>query len=130
GWSATRTTKLKRSAVESPFAQPQPYAEPGTGSADASTATPGTTPGSDTLISMAATLAIKQGNPESIKAQLPPEQHAAFDMAYQVQLMRGDSDANEEKRRLSMRTQDEIEKRRAARRAADEIAAEEKAALF
>jgi hypothetical protein len=44
--------------------------------------------------------------------------------------MRGDSAESEEKRRLSMRTQDEIEKRRAARSAADEIAAEEKAALF
>jgi hypothetical protein len=79
---------------------------------------------------MAATLAIKDGNPDSIKAQLPPQHHAAFDMAYQVQLMRGDSAETEEKRRLSLRTQDEIEKRRATRQAADEIAAEERAALY
>jgi hypothetical protein len=79
---------------------------------------------------MAATLALKQGNADSIRAQLPPEHHAAFDLALAVQKMRGDSEESEEKRRLSMRTQDEIEKRRASRRAADEIAAEEKAALF
>src|SRR5690606_1185636 len=117
-------TQLNRRAVV--FAQPfsEPGTEPGTGSPTGAGAS------TDTLISMAATLAIKQGNPDGIRAQLPPEHHAGFDLAYQVQLMRGDSDASEEKRRLSMRTQDEIEKRRAARRAADEIAAEEKAALF
>jgi hypothetical protein len=79
---------------------------------------------------MAATLALKQGNADSIRAQLPPQHHAAFDLALAVQKMRTDSEEAEEKRRLSLRTQDEIEKRRAARRAADEIAAEEKAALF
>jgi hypothetical protein len=102
----------------------QPYSDGGETSAEAPAG------GSDALISMAATLAIKQGNPESIKAQLPPENHAAFDMAYQVQLMRGDSAENEEARRLSMRTQDEIEKRRASRKAMDELAVEEKKALY
>lgn len=101
----------------------QPYAD---GSAEPS----GPTSDNSALISMAATLALKDGNPESVKAQLPPSLHPAFDMAYQVQLMRGDSAESEEKRRISMRTQDEIEKRRAARSAADEIAAEEKAALY
>lgn len=47
-----------------------------------------------------------------------------------VQQMRSDMGESEEKRRLSLRTQDEIEKRRASRRAADELAAEEKAALY
>lgn len=79
---------------------------------------------------MAASLAIKQGNPDAVKGQLPIELHPSFDMAYQVQLMRGDAAETEESRRLSMRTQDEIEKRRASRSAADELAAEEKAALY
>lgn len=79
---------------------------------------------------MAATLALKDGNADSVRAQLPPQHHAAFDLALTVQQMRGDSNDNEETRRLSLRTQDEIEKRRAARSAADEIATEEKAALY
>jgi hypothetical protein len=84
----------------------------------------------DTLISMAASLALRDGNPDSVRAQLPPQHHAAFDMALAVQEMRGDSAEGEEKKRLSLRTQDEIEKRRASRKAADELAAEEKAALY
>jgi hypothetical protein len=79
---------------------------------------------------MAASLAHRDGNPDAVRAQLPPEHHAAFDLAYAVQAMRTDAEENEGQRRLSMRTQDEIEKRRAARKAADEIAAEEKAALY
>lgn len=79
---------------------------------------------------MAASLALRDGNPDSIKGQLPPEHHAAFDLALAVQKMRGDLGENDEKRRLSVRTQDEVEKRRAARLAADEILAEEKAALY
>lgn len=79
---------------------------------------------------MAASLALKDGNADSIRAQLPPDQHAAFDLALTVQQMRGDAPENDAKRRLSMRTQDEVEKRRAARSAADHIAAEEKAALY
>jgi hypothetical protein len=79
---------------------------------------------------MAASLAIKDGNADSVRAQLPPEHHAAFDLAYTVQQTRGDMGENEEARRVSMRTQDEIEKRRATRTALDAIAAEEKAALY
>lgn len=79
---------------------------------------------------MAASLAIKDGNADSVRAQLPPQHHAAFDLALTVQQTRGDSVENEGARRLTLRTQDEIEKRRAARSAADEIAAEEKAALY
>jgi hypothetical protein len=86
--------------------------------------------GSDALISMAATLALREGNPDGIRAQLPPWHHAAFDMALAVQQMRTDAPESEKDRRISMRTQDEIEKRRAARKAADEIAAEERAALY
>lgn len=79
---------------------------------------------------MAASLAHRENNPDSIKAQLPPEFHAAFDLAYAVQGMRTDSEESEKERRIGMRTADEVEKRRAARTAADLIAAEEKAALY
>jgi hypothetical protein len=64
---------------------------------------------------MAATLALREGNADSIRAQLPPQHHAAFDLALAVQEMRADSDEGEERRRLRLRTQDEIEKRRASR---------------
>lgn len=79
---------------------------------------------------MAATLALKDGNADSVRAQLPAHLHPSFDLALNVQSMRGDVGENEEKKRISLRTQDEIEKRRATRSAADEIAAEEKAALY
>lgn len=79
---------------------------------------------------MAATLALRDGNAESIKAQLPPQHHAAFDLALAVQQMRGDADETEGKRRMSIRTQEEVEKRRATRQAAAELEAEEKAALY
>lgn len=79
---------------------------------------------------MAASLAHRDNNPESIRAQLPEEFHAAFDLAYAVQGMRSDSDEQEKERRVSLRTQDEVEKRRAARTALDVIQAEEKAALY
>lgn len=61
---------------------------------------------------------------------LPPELQAKFDLAYQVQSMRSDAPENDAERRMSMRTQDEIEKRRAAREAADAIVAEEKSQLY
>ena len=79
---------------------------------------------------MAATLALRDGNPDAVRAQLPPNLHGLFDLAYDVQSMRTDSVENEGERRLSMRTQDEIEKRRAARSAADLIAQEERQALY
>lgn len=100
----------------------QPYAEDGPESAAPA--------GTDTLVSMAASLAHRENNPDSVKAQLPPEFHAAFDLAYAVQGMRSDSDEQEKERRVSMRTQDEVEKRRAARTAADLLAQEEKQALY
>lgn len=99
----------------------QPYAAGGTDSAGP------TAGGSDVLVSMAATLAIKDGNADAIRAQLPPQHHAAFDLALTVQQMRG---GDEDGRRLTARTQDEVEKRRAARTAADLLQAEEKAALY
>lgn len=79
---------------------------------------------------MAATLALKEGNADAIKAQLPPQYHDAFELAYKVQQMRTDSDENQAAHRQSLRTQDEIEKRRAAREAADALVAEEKRALY
>lgn len=79
---------------------------------------------------MAASLALKDGNADSIRAQLPEQFHASFDLALAVQQMRSDAPENDGARRLSLRTQDEVEKRRAARAAADAIAEEEKAALF
>jgi hypothetical protein len=83
-----------------------------------------------TLISIAATLAHRDGNPEALRGQLPPSLHAAFDMAYQVQAMRGDNAVSEKERRISMRTEDAIEKARAARSAAEVIADEERKALY
>lgn len=79
---------------------------------------------------MAATLAHREGNADKIKAQLPPQHHAAFDLAFAVQGMRSDNEGSETERRVSMRTQDEVEKRRAARSAVDLINAEERTALF
>lgn len=61
---------------------------------------------------------------------LPPAMQAKFDIAYQVQSMRSDAPENDAERRMTMRTQDEIEKRRAAREAADAIVAEEKSQLY
>lgn len=75
---------------------------------------------------MAATLALRDGNPDSVRAQLPPQHHASFDLAYQVQLVR---DGGEGRSRLDRRTEDEAEKRRAARNAAALIAEEERRAL-
>jgi hypothetical protein len=79
---------------------------------------------------MAAQLARTLGNVDAVRAQLPPEQHAAFDLAYTVQGNRSDSDASEKDRRVSMRTEEAVEKARAARSAAALIAEEEHAALI
>jgi hypothetical protein len=79
---------------------------------------------------MAATLAHRDGNADSIRAQLPEQHHAAFDLAYAVQGMRTDSEEQEKDRRISLRTQDAIEQARAKRSAHDLIQAEEKAALY
>src|SRR5690606_35069813 len=133
-----RTRSRMTTATESPFSQPA--ADGSDDSVTGWTPTQGTDantgnfsgngPDSSVLISMAATLALKEGNAESIKAQLPPSLHPAFDLAYTVQSMRTDADANQAVQRQSMRTQDEVEKRRAAREAADLLVAEEKAALY
>lgn len=122
----------------SPFSQPAAdgSADSVTGwtptpSTDANTGNfSGNGPDSSVLISMAATLALKEGNAESIKAQLPPSLHSSFDLAYAVQQMRTDSDENQAAHRMSLRTQDELEKRRAAREAAEQIVAEEKHLLY
>lgn len=92
----------------------------------------GPSPAQSTLISLAADLALRDGNAEQIKALLgaDPDAVAKFEMALMAAELRGDAPEADADRRMRMRTQDELEKRRAARRAADEIAAEEKAALF
>jgi hypothetical protein len=76
---------------------------------------------------MAATLALKTGDRDSIRAQLPPDLHAPFDLAYSVQELR---DGSEGSNRLSLRTQDEVEKRQAARAAAEAVARQEHEALL
>jgi hypothetical protein len=79
---------------------------------------------------MAASYARLLGNPESVKSQLPPEQHAAFDMCWNVQEVAGGGAEAEKDRRVSLRTEEAVEKARAARHAASLIAAEEHAALY
>lgn len=76
---------------------------------------------------MAATLAIRDGNPDQIRSQLgaDPAVLAQFDLAYQVQSLAADEGAS----RMSRRTEEEVEKRRAARDAAIRMAEEEKVAL-
>lgn len=87
----------------------------------------GVTPALSTLVSMAASLAIKEGNAEQVREMLgaDPAVAAQFDMAYLVQSSQADPGAQ----RLSMRTAEEVEKRRAARHAAQVMAEEEKEAL-
>lgn len=64
-----------------------------------------------------------------MRAQLTPDLHAAFDLALSVQELAGDGSATEKDRRVSLRTEEAVEKARAARSAAAVIAAEEHAAL-
>lgn len=119
----------------------QPHDAGGDASATGSTPTPGiagSTPNSsasgagtatDTLVSMAVQLGLKLGDIDRIKGQLPIELHPSIDLARAVQEMRYDSDEAETKKRVSLRTADEIEKRRAVRDAFEAMRAEEKAAL-
>ena len=78
---------------------------------------------------MAAQLAHLLGNPDSVRAQLPPSVQGAFDMSFAVQANRTDAAGSEKERRISARTEDEVEKRRAARSAQSLIAEEAKVAL-
>lgn len=79
---------------------------------------------------MAAQLAHSLGDKEALKAQLPPSMHGQFELSYEIQATRTDSDVSEKDRRISMRTEDAIEKHRAQRSAAQLMADEEKAALY
>lgn len=79
---------------------------------------------------MAAQLGRLLGDPASVRAQLTPDLHTSYDMALSVQELAGDGSATEKDRRVSLRTEEAVEKARAARSAAAVIAAEEHAALY
>lgn len=76
---------------------------------------------------MAVELALKNGNADAVRAQLgaDPAVQARFDVALAVQ----SATASPEASRVSLRTQEEIEKRQAARNAAAAMVEERKAAL-
>lgn len=88
-------------------------------------------PATTTLVSLAVELALRNGNPDTVRDQLgaDPAIQQQFDLALMVQQARGDAPEADAKRRLSMRTEDEVEKRRAARDAATAMADEERQAL-
>lgn len=85
-------------------------------------------PTTATLVSMAVSLAIKDGNPDAVRAQLgaDPAVQAQFDLALAVQSTRG----AEEKSTFERRTAEEMEKRRASKHAAERMIEEEKQALY
>lgn len=71
--------------------------------------------GTDILISMVASHALREGTVDSVRAQLPPRCRASFDLAYAVQSMR--SDAPEARHQLLVR---EYLEKMEARREAEE----------
>lgn len=86
------------------------------------------TPATATLVSLAVELALKNDNPDAVRAMLgvDPAVQAQFDMALAVQSARTDPADT----RMALRTQDEMEKRRASKHAAERMIEEEKEALY
>jgi hypothetical protein len=107
----------------------QPSGDLGTGSPSSSDSTGATSGAStSTLISLAATLAIRDGNADGIRQMLGADADTvtAFNMALAVQEATGGAEGAS---RLERRTEEEVEKRRAAKAAAEAMIREEKEEL-
>ncbi|MFD4474658.1 AAA family ATPase [Streptomyces sp. NPDC058471] len=90
------------------------------------------TPAITTLVSLAATLALKDGNADSVRGMLgvDPTIAAQFDTALAVQTARTDSPEHEGERQVRLRAESHVWDAQAKRKAAEIVDAEERAALY